>query len=405
MDYLKQLAACEKWVEEKLQNFNPLIWTEKKAAYTRRKAFAELAIYAYVHVSHKQTPHGKLLEDFICDIANNVDFHNLLLRNPRHLLLFSAPIAFAHSVGRASEKTIECMDKALNSPQAFAIERSAHRMMDLWQFLTVVDRCPDWLNPNQILAQSCLSNMLSPMDFTLSEAYAFTHNILFLKNFGVADHRFSGKNYDLDHSAVSLMIARYFYEDNSDIILELLMVLGMLGQINKRDCKFIFDWLLDRNDQQDFIKGPKFDADKDLAYSGLDQEWVSNYHTTLVAMSTFILCDENGWLECEAIAPCLPEDETVLRNWGYIINLINNYELPAAVSELESVDKTTNFSQHAYEKTSCYFEHISNPNTGMIGYWTDELKAAEEKYGDHKFEQELQKTSSLMREILNDLAA
>jgi hypothetical protein len=41
----------------------------------------------------------------------------------------------------------------------------------------------------------------------------------------------------------------------------------------------------------------------------------------------------------------------------------------------------------------------------MIGYWTDELKAAEEKYGDHKFEQELQKTSSLMREILNDLAA
>ena len=46
--YKGLLRRAQVWIETKQENFDPLVWNEKKAAYTRRKAFAELAIYAYV---------------------------------------------------------------------------------------------------------------------------------------------------------------------------------------------------------------------------------------------------------------------------------------------------------------------------------------------------------------------
>ena len=81
--YSKLHGTATDWVLDKLDNFDPLIWTEKKAAYTRRKAFAELAIYAYV-----QGPDlSPRIDAFITRIANDPDYHRLLRRNPRQLLL------------------------------------------------------------------------------------------------------------------------------------------------------------------------------------------------------------------------------------------------------------------------------------------------------------------------------
>ena len=111
------------------------------------------------------------LNSFIVDIANNPEYHRLVLRNPRQLLLYSAPLAYAIVTKQATPATFRCVDKVLTFPQVFGVERSSHRLMDLWQFLTLIDRRPDWLSANEILAFSSLSHAPSAFDCTLSETY------------------------------------------------------------------------------------------------------------------------------------------------------------------------------------------------------------------------------------------
>ena len=183
--YRDLLRRAQSWIRTKQDNFNPLVWDEKKAAYTRRKAFAELSIYAYVLGADKGRHADAELNRFICEIANDPEYHRLVLRNPRQLLLYSAPLAYTIATKQATQSTTHCVDNVLRRPQVFAVERSAHRMMDLWQFLTLVQRRPDWLSAKDVLALSSLSHTPNAFDCTLSESYAFTHNVLFLKNFGV----------------------------------------------------------------------------------------------------------------------------------------------------------------------------------------------------------------------------
>ena len=85
------------------------------------------------------------LNSFIVDIANNPEYHRLVLRNPRQLLLYSAPLAYGIVTKQATPATFRCVDKVLTFPQVLGVERSSHRLMDLWQFLTLIHRHPDWL--------------------------------------------------------------------------------------------------------------------------------------------------------------------------------------------------------------------------------------------------------------------
>jgi hypothetical protein len=247
--------------------------------------------------------------------------------------------------------------------------------MDLWQFVSLVDRRPKWLNVDAVLAQSCMTNMVSPMDFTVSESYAFTHNILFLKNFGVSDPRFDSCGPPIQRDKVALMIARHFKEDNSDIILELVMVLGMLGKLNGKDCTMMTKWLLDRNGDKDYISGPKFDPDKNLKYSGLDRDWVANYHTTLVAMSYFLLAGKGNWMSAIDSSPILPDNTDELLDWGAVLEFTNRYELPAAVVAAEKAVRDSDFSWMATAEFCAYFEHIKDSENKIFGYWTDEMMA------------------------------
>ena len=56
------------------------------------------------------------LNSFIVDIANNPEYHRLVLRNPRQLLLYSAPFAYAIVTKQATPATSRCVDKVLTFP-------------------------------------------------------------------------------------------------------------------------------------------------------------------------------------------------------------------------------------------------------------------------------------------------
>lgn len=403
-DYRHLLLNAQKWIQCKYSNFDPLIWEEKKAAYTRRKAFAELAIYAYVLNAGRKSNFDNELNQFIIDIANSDKFHQLLYRSPRQILLYSAPIAYAIALKQATSETVACLDNVIKCPQAVSVERSAHRLMDLWQFLTLVERCPNWLSAKEILQFSCLSHQPSAFDCTLSEAYALTHNVLFLKNFGVRDPRFKNSwDIELNQKNMSLIIARFMYEENSDVVLELTMALGLLGQLNGDDCRLILDWIKERNGNRDYIAGPRFDPDSEIKYSGLDQEWVTNYHTTLVAISMLLLTEKYGWLSNKK-PPALFDTtiEDVIR-WGEAISLINRYEIPKAIAIIDSVNNWTDFSKSVAQITCKYLRGITNNKTGLIGYWVDEIAAEKLLNEDAQIAGDLQQLSNIAKDVFANI--
>lgn len=390
-------SKAEVWVRSKLTNFDPLEWTEKKAAYTRRKAFAELAIYAYV-MGDDIDP---VIEQFITDIANHPDYHRLLLRNPRQLLLYSAPLAYVINRDTASKATRSVVADAISRPQVFAVERSAHRLMDLWQFLSLVDARPKWLSASQILDTSALAHPPTSFDCTLSEAYALTHDVLFLKNFGVDDARLAESiSHQLDTSSCALTVARFIAEGNSDITLELLMCLGMMGQLNGNDCKLVLDWIIQRNGDKAFICGPRFDPDAEMAYSGLDAEWVANYHTTLVGLSTLTLCQRGRWADQIAPPELFATDIEDVIKWGGVVQALNQYEIPKALALIESIDHRSMFGSKVVQEVTSYLKDITDAETGFIGYWTDEMKAARHNNMAEGLDTDLRRISTLADEVL-----
>jgi Domain of unknown function (DUF6895) len=400
--YQYLLRHAHKWIETKQDNFNPLIWHEKRAAYTRRKAFSELAIYAYVLGADQGSNADTTLNHFVSEVANNQEYHRLLLRNPRQLLLYSAPLAYVIATKQATRLTLDCLDKVLSFSQVFGVERSAHRLMDLWQFLTLVDRRPGWLDARQVLAFSSLSHFPSAFDCTLSEAYAITHNAIFLKNFGVPDTRFDTElEYVVDRQTISLTLARFVSEGNSDIVLELLITLGLLGQLNGDDCRLILDWVAGRNRDQDYILGPSIDPTENIELSGLDQEWLANYHTTLVACSTLILTERNDWLLETASKPLFGTTIDDIIRWGEVISLINKYEIPKATAIIASIADWTEFGKFVVQQTVDYLRKITDEDTGHIGYWTDEIKAANTLDGQSQLDGELREYSNIAASILD----
>ena len=389
------------WIRVKLDNFDPLTWTEKKAAYTRRKAFAELAIYAYVQ-GDALAPD---IADFVTRIANHPDYHRLLRRNPRQLLLYSAPLAFVIDRGTATDATLATLDAVLACPQVMGVERSAHRLMDLWQFLTLVGRRPDCLDARAILATSALAHPPTPFDCTLSEAYALTHDVLFLRNFGVPSDRFSdAPDMGMDTDSTALGIARFMAEENSDIVLELAMCLGLSGQLSGDDARMVLDWIVARNGNRPFLAGPSFDPDAEMAYSGLDQDWVANYHTTLVGLSMLTLTDRHGWLDGNA-PRILPDTAEEAIEWGTVLRAFNAYELPKALAVMDVIEREAPFDRMARAAIKAHVGRITDPETGMIGYWTDELMAARASGMETQLRADLAVLTEMAPAIVNSQAA
>ncbi len=398
---MPMLDAAQRWLCQSATHFDPLTWGGKDAAFVRRKAFAELAVYA--HVLGPDTPAP--LANLIAERVNDPAYHGLVRRSPRQLLLYSAPLMHVVRQGQATPRTLALIDEAVTRPQVHALERSPHRMMDLWQFLTVVRRCPGWLDPAAILPLSSLAHLPEPFDCTLSEAYAFTHNILFLRNFGAEDPAFDiGIDYPLDRMTIALTVARFLYERNSDIVLEYLLCLGLMDQLNGADMAMILAWVEDHTAGAPFIRGPDMRVEDALVATGLDPDWLAHYHTTLVGAATLVVAERRGWASATAHPPLFdaPLDEVLA--WGEVVHRLNRYEIAMAVALTDRIPRGSTFGDAARGAVARYLSTITDAETGHIGHWTDELCAAGDGPAQDDLRETLQEVAALTRSLLPEAA-
>jgi hypothetical protein len=160
-------------------------------------------------------------------------------------------------------------------------------------------------------------------------------------------------------------------------------------------------WIKKRNGDGDYVSGPSFDSDENLKYSGLDQEWVVNYHTTLVACSALLLIERDEWLLDETVTPLFATTISDIIQWGEVFSLLNHYEIPKAVAIIDSVIEWTEFGRFAVGRVTDYLKDITDEGTGIIGYWTDEIRAAEMLDGESQFDSDLLHVTKLAIDILN----
>lgn len=396
------LHRAQSWLDGMLAHFDPLAWGGRDAAFVRRKAFAELAVYA--HVLGPDTPPA--IDALVVGRANDPGFHALLRRHPRQLLLYSAPLMHAVRTARASPATLALVDEAVARPQVMALERSPHRQMDLWHFLTVVRRCPAWMDPAAILRLSALAHPPTPFDCTLSEAYALTHDVLFLHNFGAPDPAFeTAPRMAMDPLGSALTIARFMAEGNADIVLELVLCLGLTGQLHGADLALVLDWVTGRASAEGFIPGPAHAPDPALVAAGLHPDWLVNYHTTLVGVAMLVLAGRGGWAGRTAEPRLLDASLAEVLAWGGAVSCLNCYAIPKAIALLDRIPPGSAFGAAARGAAAGYLASIRDPASGIIGHWGDEFRAAATPEGRADLDRTLRMVADMAADLMPEWAA
>lgn len=388
---LSLLGPCDQWLDDYSSQFDPFVWETPVERYARRKAFAEASIYLYVAAEHGNVGVAPQLRRLVLDTVAKPEYRDLVLRYPRHFLLFSSPILYAASQGELPQDLKEAVERVLSGRTLWSAERLPHRMMDIWNFCTAYGIPCQLGESAEFLELGCIGQPLDPIEANLRDAYALTHHLMFYYNFGVRSPGFLGNEIseNLAETLLALTI-RFLAEGNCDIVLELIMVGVFHKQFAPGMARLVLGWLNAKVQEHGNVPGPEADEAHriDLDDSRF-QAWYADYHTTLVAASTLRTL-QRDWgdmhlrLPANLVGPS-DWDHLQLQRVGESLNRIHRYELPLGVSQLHEiiqVDPPT----HLRPAIAAASEFIERQRTadGQFGFFPDEKAAyeSENSYGE-----------------------
>lgn len=386
------LRSLDAWLDAHATEADPFRWQDVEERFLRRKAFAEVAIYLYSAEPLGGAPLPRLRQ-LVLERTNDHRYAELIRREPRQVLLYAAATIYADHCGELGERSRRAVDAALEDPTAWAVERLPHRLMDLWNVCAVTGRPTRGLDPAALVRLGALGHPPDPARASLSEAYSFTHHLLFLHNFGVPAGPFPVPDVGIDSTRViEGLVLRFLAEDNTDIVAELLLVGSYAGQIEPDLLRHGLTWLLAAAHPSGFVRGPG-------ACAGAASAWRSSYHTTLVVGSLlrYVLAHE---ARGQALREVDPHDAQVL---GRALQACSAYELPLAVTLLMQVAGTaTAIRFSAAFDAGVDFVRRQRADNDMYGLWPDERHLARER--DAGFDAEVAGPIDLLcRQLLDSL--
>lgn len=379
------LAIADGWLDERWEQFDPFAWLSSAERYARRKSFAEAAIYLQVAAAHGERDVAPRLRDLLLDRTSHRDYAELVRRYPRHFLLFSSPILYAASQGALTRDLASAVEEVLSGATVWATERPPHRMMDLWNFCTAWERAWPLGAVEDLLRLSAVGLPLDPIEANLRDAYALTHNLMFLYNFGVPGPGFPGEPVELSdigdnlEKSLVLLTLRFLAELNGDVVLELLMAGAFQRRLPIGLTRLVLGWMDVQVKCHGGIPGPKQDDEHRLAVDDPNfQTWYADYHTTLVAASTLRTLrrdwDVIGERANEDLAGTW--DPIVAQRVGEALNRLHRYELPLGIAQLhELLDQRPDQLVDAALEAAVAFLQRQQTASGGIGLFPDEKHA------------------------------
>lgn len=387
------------WLDANSDRFDSFtLRTDEKTEYYR-KAFCEAGLYLYVLDSIGDRPAESAvptMRETILEQVNDPKFSALVRREPRHFLMYAYPVVYTEKVDELTPANADAIRDVLGDRTVWGFERTPHRMLDMWFFCHLYGRECDF-DFESIVELSCLTHPPDPVTATIQDAYALTHNLLYYRKFGI-EAPSTPTRFDLDDVILGLLL-RFLYEDNADIVLELLIGGVFEESLSPAVVNTIVDWMDTKVHPTGFVPGPD-QSSSDGTSDPAVQEWEQNYHTTLVA-GMAVLIVRNHWRSENSRTEPISD----LLKLGEIISLFSEYQLEEGAKQLLEISESPIVRRYP-DMIDMIVGYLRRQKTdeGTYGYWTDEALLYE-SFGDspERFQELVDETSEVCAEAIQEL--
>lgn len=253
------------------------------------KLLLEASLFAFI--VGRGGRHEAATSELLAAIRSRYDSAHVLSvvrRQPVQVATLGGTLIMLWQRGLATAEEVDGLRTALGSRYVDSTERVPFRLLDRRWILHVVGHGP--LVDHAALASSAGCRDMHPVYMSREDAYAITHTVMYVTDFGAAEppqHLATSLRDTLDDCLIWCLV-----DDDYDLVAELLLAriylcrsLGPVGEVAWRDCTLIWDEL-------GFLPSPTLHADAFLALAteGERTQYAHHhmYHTMLVAG---LLCD------------------------------------------------------------------------------------------------------------------
>jgi hypothetical protein len=264
-------------------------WSQKDTRGNRLKdkVIAETALLWYEASQLVDLPEGVL--DLLQNLSSKLRMeasheHNIvtILRAPHTVLWLGLAHILLSRLGVIDQDVDYIVQRALKGRYSIFAERVPFRQMDArWTRSVALQETPRFAD---ILPQSIITSETHPIYMDRHDAYAITHTLMYITDFGRNDPPSS-----VDISAVQVLvdatIAWQIWNDDLDLLAELLLCYHFLRRPWSAYAKLAWDVLEFAWSYSPTLRGPHFSEDHFNTLSGKASEayqFEYNYHTAYV---------------------------------------------------------------------------------------------------------------------------
>lgn len=380
---------CGDWINERTHFFDLFGYKKFKEYEVRLKAFNELSVYLLLadQLPLESIADNQNLQDLVIERANSELYYQTLQRNPINVRKYGYPIFYTKFSGHLeNDNEWETLGKILKSEYVWAKDRLPYAMLDIWHMTKLYGINPlyDW---QSILDPSSLVKEIHPIRSELRDIYPLTHNILFLRGFGMKKFGFLERPapYDVKTSHIGLIL-RFLADGKYDPLIELLVSGILQRQIPPDLVSICLDKLIDVAKHKGFIPDNSLNDDTVNTISQANAEvlehlgdraieWGTHYHVNLVTVF-FTLTARGEWHDYvgqfDKLDPPDYEPEDLIQ-FGEAINNLAKYDLNTGAKKLEAISNTNiiNAFPEVF-KTATKFLAQQQRRDGGFGYWAEE---------------------------------
>lgn len=396
------------WLADNVQYLDPFDWRDQDEKYWRKKAFLEVGGYLLTAQAFGERDPAQELETLVVDRVNDQRFAHRMLRSPRKLHHFAAPVLYAKHVNALEPETEAAFERTVELGAFREFEWPAYRLIEFWLLSRLISQLfddtsgqmsgetRDQYEIDTIIEYSQLNHQPNAVRSTLPHAYCLTHDVMFYNNvYGICDDAIANDPAPYDVSdLLQGLILRYMAADNCDIVLELVATGVLQRQISKDLVKLALSWVLEKVEGRGYVPGPDMNkvevmnslsseaqdlgtGDQRWAYqTERERIWGENYHTTVVAGFTTRIIEEH-WDELDERSGVHSLENPSFRHevmqLGQVMESLGRYNLEGGAKQLTALAGSNVMTEYStVARDAVDFLEDQRTGDGSFGFWTQE---------------------------------
>jgi hypothetical protein len=293
------IALALSWLDSNLEHFDPFLESQRPSLF-RSKALLELALLSFyynrVGLYHKDRQLERFL-DFITEIWKRSEYHDLIVRQPRHFRLYG----MLHIVLRACHRLDKSFDgvlqRIIDGGYVTALEYEPFRRLELRYILDTGKIRHNLPSQRSLYSATLLAKLPPPPYLTEYDMYTITHTIFYISDFSLREIQvIPSRQYPSVVDYIDVLLGICTRMRHWDLVAELLLCCVCLRAPQASFFDIAWRSLIQMQREDGSIPGPMrveevFGESRDH----LDRAacaFRQDYHTTLVSVLAAVLTSD-----------------------------------------------------------------------------------------------------------------